>query len=83
MSIDWMTALADKLERQADTRPRWSSPLKLAQAIDPKIVMTPALKLIDDALTKAYQTPDSRLMINVSPQTGKARQPHAGSPCGY
>lgn len=78
-----MTALADKLERAADTRPRWSSPLKLAKAIDPKIVVTPALKLIDEALTRAYQTPDSRLMINVSPQTGKARQPHAGFLCGY
>ena len=73
MSVDWMTALADKLERAADTRPRWESPLALAQTIDPKVVRTPALRLIDEALVRAYTNPDSRLIISVPPQSGKSQ----------
>ena len=83
MSIDWMTALADKLEREADNRPRWASPLDLAQDIDPNVKRTPALNLINDALVKAYNTPDSRLIISVPPQSGKARRPHVDFRSGY
>ena len=66
MSIDWMTALADKLERAADTRPRWASPLDLAQALDPTVKRTPVIELINQKLVEAYNTPDARLMVCVS-----------------
>ena len=40
-------------------------------AIDARTVQTPALDLIDDALTWAYSTPDSRTIISMPPQEGK------------
>lgn len=73
MSIDWMTTLADKLERAADARPRWASPLDLAQALDPTVKRTPVIELINQKLVEAYNTPDARLMVCVSPQSGKSQ----------
>lgn len=60
--------------RQGKPKPaRWETPLDLAQAIDPKIVRTPALNLLNAKLADAYRAPDSRLMISVPPQSGKSQ----------
>nr|WP_196837281.1 phage terminase large subunit [Zhihengliuella flava] len=53
-------------------KPKWSTPGGLAQATNPKTVQTPALDLIDAALIKAFNTPDSRLIITMPPQEGKS-----------
>lgn len=52
--------------------PKWSTPGALAQTLDRLTVQTPALQLIDDALVRAYNTPDSRLIISLAPQEGKS-----------
>src|SRR5699024_5636165 len=44
---------------------------KLAQAIEPGTVQTPALDLIDNALEWALSTPDARLAISMPPHEGK------------
>ena len=44
----------------------------MARATNPKTVQTPALDLIDEALVRAFNTPDSRLIISMAPQEGKS-----------
>ncbi|MFT9773995.1 phage terminase large subunit [Brevibacterium casei] len=71
MSVDWMTALADKLEAD-NAEPQWATPGDLARAITPSTIQTPALDLIDQALVECYNTDDARLIISMSPQEGKS-----------
>lgn len=74
MSVDWMTALADKLEAMAGSdRPQWDSPLDLAQALDSTVKRTPVIELINQKLVDAINTPNARLMVSVSPQSGKSQ----------
>lgn len=54
--------------------PRWETPGRLAQELDPRTKQTPALELIDQALTRAHATPDSRLIISMPPQEGKSQR---------
>lgn len=54
--------------------PRWKTPGELAQFLDPKTRQTPALDLIDQALVRAFNTPDSRLVISCPPQEGKSQR---------
>lgn len=61
--------LADRLDRKAA---RWATPGELAAHLNPKTVQTPALDLIDEALVRAFNTPDSRLIISMPPQEGKS-----------
>lgn len=51
---------------------RFATPGELARYLQPKTVQTPALDLIDEALTDAWDTPDSRTMIFLGPQEGKS-----------
>ena len=44
----------------------------MAKATNPKTVQTPALDLIDEALVRALNTPDARLIISMAPQEGKS-----------
>jgi predicted phage terminase large subunit-like protein len=65
--------LADRLDPPADDNPeRWDTPGRLAAAVDPTTVQTPALSLIDDALVWAYSTRGARLIISIAPQEGKS-----------
>ncbi|WP_394161585.1 phage terminase large subunit [Galactobacter valiniphilus] len=52
--------------------PKWATPGALAAHLNPKTVQTPALDLIDAALVRAFNTPDSRLIISMPPQEGKS-----------
>lgn len=71
MSIDW-AAVIDRFEESVTSR--WDTPGALAQFLDNRTVQTPALELIDDALVRAYNTPDSRLIISMPPQEGKSQR---------
>ena len=53
-------------------RRRWATPGDLAKHINPATVQTPALDLIDEALVRVANTPDSRLIISMPPQEGKS-----------
>ena len=50
----------------------WDSPLDLAQALDPRVMRSPDLELINQKLVEAFNTPDSRLIISMPPQRGKS-----------
>jgi predicted phage terminase large subunit-like protein len=52
--------------------PRWPSAADMAAELDPKFVRTPALDIINDAITTALATPDARLIISMPPQEGKS-----------
>ena len=58
---------AQKFER---TAPEYASPLDMAVALDPRVVRTPALDLINQALVRTANTPDGRLIISMPPQEG-------------
>lgn len=51
---------------------RFPTPGDLAQEIDPRNRQTQALNLIDQALVRVAETPDSRLIISMPPQEGKS-----------
>lgn len=67
----WAT-LANHVDPDPKNNTRWASPGELAAETTPKTVSTPALELIDEALVRAYNTPDSRLIISMPPQEGKS-----------
>lgn len=68
------SAIARYEKRAIPTGVRFETPGDLARAIDPRTVQTLALELIDEALIHAYNTPDSRLLISMSPQEGKSQR---------
>lgn len=66
----------DRLDRlDAMNQPGWESPGSLAQMLDPTIVQTPALKLIDQELVNLATSDEvDRLMIFMPPQEGKSER---------
>ena len=67
--MDWIEAAARQFEPQQRL---WETPGDLAKHVTPGTVQTRALDLVDAALVKAFQTPDSRLIITLAPQEGKS-----------
>lgn len=57
---------------QRAKQPEWTTPGDLAKLVDPTSVQTPALDVVDQAITWAYETPGARLIISLPPQEGKA-----------
>lgn len=53
-------------------RRRWASPLDMACELDPTIVRTPALDLVNAALVEVADGREDRLIVNISPQEGKS-----------
>jgi len=67
--MNWDT-LAGNLDPSSTSK--WATPGEMAKATNPNTVQTPALDIIDEALTEAFNTPDSRLIITMAPQEGKS-----------
>lgn len=65
---------AEHDRRQRAALRRWETPGELAAAVEPATVQTPALDLIDEAVTEAYTTPGARLAISIAPQEGKSER---------
>ena len=65
-------AAARMFEPPAPAARRWASPLDLACALDPSIVRTPALELINAALVELVDTGLTRLLVAMPPQEGKS-----------
>ncbi|VXA92623.1 phage terminase large subunit [Citricoccus sp. K5] len=61
---------AQKFEK---TAPEYASPLDMATALDPRVVRTPALDLINQRLVETMNKPDGRLIISMPPQEGKSQ----------
>lgn len=71
MDSAFLAAFAAALDPTPTPR-RWASPLDMAQELDPTIVRTPALNLINDALVQVTDGACDRLMVSVPPQEGKS-----------
>ncbi|MFI8595880.1 phage terminase large subunit [Rothia koreensis] len=69
--MDFFVALSAYFEPHS---PKWGTPGEMAVDLDPRTVQTPALGLIDDALVRAFSTPDARLIISMPPQEGKSQR---------
>ena len=68
-TLPWWEVAARAFEPR---RERFATPGDLARHINPSTVQTPALDLVDNALIRAFNTPDSRLIISMAPQEGKS-----------
>lgn len=70
------TSWVDELERHItkSVNRDYATPGELARALDPETVQTPALDLIDQALTELVETPDGRLIVVMPPQEGKSQR---------
>lgn len=51
---------------------RWASPLDMAQELDPTIIRTPALELINESLVDVADGREDRLIISMPPQEAKS-----------
>src|SRR6185312_13755304 len=59
----------------AVTSSRWETPGDMALELDPdNTIQTPALDIIDDALTRVYRGEIKRLIISLPPQEGKSQR---------
>jgi predicted phage terminase large subunit-like protein len=73
MGIDWAEIAARTFEAPAEPeRTVWETPGQLAQALNPNTKQTEALDLIDAELVRAFNTPNSRLIVSMPPQEGKS-----------
>jgi predicted phage terminase large subunit-like protein len=70
--VDPVAEAARRLRTPPVARPVFATPGELARAIDPHVVQTPALDLIDQALVDVAEGRCNRLMINMPPQEGKS-----------
>lgn len=70
MSLAFLEHAARAFEPPAP--PKWASPADLAVELDPKFRRTPALDLINDAITRTLATPEGRLIVSMPPQEGKS-----------
>jgi predicted phage terminase large subunit-like protein len=54
--------------------PQWATAGTLAKAIDPNTIQTPALDVVDEALTWLHESPGARLLVSMPPQEGKSER---------
>ncbi|MCW5951967.1 MAG: phage terminase large subunit [Propionibacteriaceae bacterium] len=69
--LTWWEAAAREFEQPPR---RWTTPGALAQHLDPRILQTPTLKLIDRELVGIYDQTDGRLILSCPPQIGKSQR---------
>jgi predicted phage terminase large subunit-like protein len=65
-------AAARQFEPDPPQARRWASPLDMAQDLDPTIVRTPALNLINQALVDVADSREDRLIVSMPPQEAKS-----------
>jgi predicted phage terminase large subunit-like protein len=70
--LDMRMAWAEARQRMVPRQRRWASPLDMAQALDPTIVRTPALELINRSLVDVAEGREDRLIISMPPQEAKS-----------
>jgi predicted phage terminase large subunit-like protein len=72
--IDPLSLAADRLEGRSIATGRYPSPYDVARELDPKIVRTPALNLLDQHLLDAAEGRSRRLIWTMPPQEGKSQR---------
>lgn len=67
-------AFLEHAARAFDPTPpaKWDSPAAMGEALDPKFRRTPAIDLMNEAITETLNTPEGRLILSCSPQEGKS-----------
>ena len=60
--------------RYPDAKPEFATPGDLARALNPNIIQTPALDIIDAALVRVANGESNRLIISMPPQQGKSER---------
>jgi len=71
---DPLAMAADRLEGRSEAGARYPTPHDLARELDPKIVRTPALALLDDVLIDCAEGRTKRLIFSMPPQEGKSQR---------
>jgi predicted phage terminase large subunit-like protein len=72
--MDALALAADRLEGRSDAVDRYPTPHDLARELDPRIVLTPALALLDQNLIDAAEGRTKRLIWTMPPQEGKSQR---------
>ena len=70
---EWWEVAAERFEER--TVP-WGTPGELAVDLDPTVVQTPALDLIDRSLVDTMDSHGGRLIVSIPPQEGKSSRVH-------
>lgn len=71
LTMNPLSLAADRLEGRSDASDRYPRPFDLARELDPKIVRTPALDMLDVHLADAAEGRCRRLIWTMPPQEGK------------
>jgi predicted phage terminase large subunit-like protein len=72
--MDALAMAADRLEGRSAAADRHPTPHDLARALDPKVVRTPALNLLDQNLMDVAEGRCRRLIWTMPPQEGKSQR---------
>jgi len=72
--MDALAQAADRLEGRSAAVDRYPTPHDLARALDPKVVRTPALALLDQNLIDVAEGRCKRLIWTMPPQEGKSQR---------
>ncbi|GAA2732283.1 phage terminase large subunit [Streptomyces nogalater] len=72
--MDALALAADRLEGRSDAVDRYPTPHDLARELDPRVVLTPALSLLDQNLIDAAEGRCRRLIWTMPPQEGKSQR---------
>lgn len=72
--MDAFALAADRLEGRSAAADRYPAPHDLAKALDPKVVRTPALALLDQSLIDVAEGRCKRLIWTMPPQEGKSQR---------
>lgn len=72
--LDLKAAFRHARQQFVPRESKWENPGKMARALDPKTITTPALQVIDDALARVARGECLRLMISLAPQEGKSER---------
>jgi predicted phage terminase large subunit-like protein len=72
--MDALALAADRLEGRSSAADRYPAPHDLAKALDPKVVRTPALALLDQSLIDVADGRCKRLIWTMPPQEGKSQR---------
>lgn len=68
--VQALTAIRHVRAMRAQRRPK--SPAELARLLDPKFVVTPTIRLLDEVAVRVVCEPDGKDMVNTPPRTGKS-----------
>ncbi|MFD0032522.1 phage terminase large subunit [Streptomyces sp. NPDC127172] len=73
-NTDALALAADRLEGRSSAADRYPAPHDLARELDPRVILTPALSLLDQNLIDVAEGRCRRLIWTMPPQEGKSQR---------